>query len=85
MKKERLKGFFVAKLNNSLFHDRDSFVQKTEDHLEAVKVEADIEECVEELIEEGWIEYIEEGDNLKQVVPESERKQKTLPAGGSQQ
>ena len=85
VKKERLKGFIVAKLNNSLFHDRDSFLKKTEDHLEAVKIEADIEECVEELIEEGWIEYIEEGNNLKQIVPESESKQKTLAGGGSQQ
>ena len=83
MEKERLKGFIIAKLDNSLFKDRDSFIENTEDHLEAVKVEADIEECVEELIEEGWVEYIEEGNNLKQVLPESDRKQKTLPAGGS--
>ncbi|WP_157573595.1 hypothetical protein [Haloplanus natans] len=84
MKKERLKGFIIAKLDNSLFKDRDNFIKDSEENLEAVRVEADIEECVEELIEEGWIEYIEEGNNLKQVVPESEKKQKTLPAGGSQ-
>lgn len=78
MKKERLKGFIMAKLNNSLFHDRDSFLEKAKQDLEPVTVDADIEECVEELIEEGWIEYIEEGNNLKQVLPESEKKQKTL-------
>jgi len=78
VKKERLKGFIIAKLDNSLFKDRDSFIKKAESHLEAVTVDADIEECVEELIEEGWIEYIEEGNNLKQVLPESQKKQKTL-------
>ena len=81
MKKERLKGFIIAKFDNSLFKDRDSFIENAEDHLEAVKVDADIEDCVEELIEEGWVEYIEEGNNLKQVVPESEKKQKTLSTG----
>ena len=81
MKKERLKGFIIAKLNNSLFHDRDSFLEKAKQDLEPVTVDADIEECVEELIEEGWIEYIEEGNNLKQVFPESEKKQKTLSTG----
>lgn len=81
MKKERLKGFIIAKLNNSLFHDRDSFLEKAKQDLEPVTVDADIEECVEELIEEGWIEYIEEGNNLKQVLPESEKKQKTLSTG----
>ena len=78
MEKERLKGFLIAKLDNSLFRGRDRFLERAEQHLEGVTVEADVEECVEELIKEGWIEYIEEGNNLKQVVPESEKKQKTL-------
>jgi len=49
-----------------------------------VKLETSVEECVEELIEEGWIEYIEEGNNLEQTLPESEKKQKTLPVGENQ-
>jgi len=79
-----LKGFIIAKLNNSFFHDRDSFLEKTKDHLEDVKLETSVEECVEELIEEDWIEYIEEGNNLQQTLPESEKKQKRLPTGENQ-
>lgn len=78
MKKERLKGFLIAKLNNSAFHDKDSFLEKTKEHLEPVYLEADVDECFEELIEEGWIEYHEEGNNVEQVLPDSEKKQKTL-------
>lgn len=67
MQKERLKGFMIAKLNNSFFHDKDSFLEKTKDHLEPVNLEADVDECFEELIEEGWIEYHEEGNNVEQA------------------
>lgn len=85
MKKERLKGFIIAKLNNSVFHDKDSFLGKIREHLEPVKLEADVDECFEELIEEGWIRYHEEGNNVEQVLPESAKKQKTLEeaAGGA--
>ncbi|WP_276273651.1 hypothetical protein [Haloarcula litorea] len=78
MEKERLKGFIIAKLNNSVFHDKDRFLEKTKKHLEPVHLEADVDECFEELIEEDWIEYHEEGNNVEQVLPESEKKQKTL-------
>jgi hypothetical protein len=78
VEKERLKGFIIAKLNNSGFHDKDSFLKKTKEHLEPVHLEADVDECFEELIEEGWIKYNEEGNNVEQVLPESEKKQKTL-------
>jgi hypothetical protein len=78
VEKERLKGFIIAKLNNSVFHDKESFLEKTKEHLEPVHLEADVDECFEELIEEGWIKYNEEGNNVEQVLPESEKKQKTL-------
>jgi len=80
MKEERLKGFILAKANNFHFYDLDSFIEKTEEHLEPVDLECDVSSAVDDLIEEGWLEYIEEGNNIKQVLPENQRKQQKLEA-----
>jgi len=80
MKEERLKGFILAKANNFHFYDLDSFIEKTEEHLEPVSLEYSVREAVDDLIKEGWLEYIEEGNNIKQVLPENQRKQEKLEA-----
>lgn len=80
MNEERMKGFILAKANNYHFHDLDSFIEKTEEHLEPVDLECEVEEAIDDLMKEGWLEYIEEGNNVKQVLPENQRKQRRLEA-----
>jgi len=80
MNEERLKGFILAKANNFHFYDLDSFIEKTKEHLEPIDLECEVREAIDDLIEEGWLEYIEEGNNIKQILPENQRKQQKLEA-----
>jgi len=80
MNEERLKGFILAKANNFHLYDLDSFIEKTEEHLEPVSLECSVREAVGDLIKEGWLEYNQEGNNVKQVLPENQRKQQKLEA-----
>jgi hypothetical protein len=76
--KDYLKGYLLSSLDSFMAHDRDSFVEKMEGHLEDINLEASIETCLDELIEEDWIRYVEEGNNLYTVTPEDKKTQKTL-------
>lgn len=68
--KEQVKWFMLGGLSGMALHDRESFIEKTKSSLGKIVEGQDLEGCLEELIEEGWVEHIEEGDNIKTTTPE---------------
>jgi len=70
MNEDMIKGFMLGGLNNFHLHDKDGFIQKTEYSLGAIVEEKDIEALLDEMIEEGWIKYYEEGNSIQTSTPE---------------
>jgi len=72
MNEDMVKGFILGGLNATMFVDKETHIEKTENALNNVDIDVDIEELVDELIEEGWIKYNEEGNNIQTSIPEDE-------------
>jgi hydrogenase maturation factor HypE len=70
MNKDEMRGFVIGKLSSLYVIDYDTFQEQCIEALREVETEAQVTGVIDELREEGWIEYIEEGNNIKSSLPE---------------
>ena len=70
MNEDMVKGFMLGGLHATAWKDKERHLEATKTALGEIVQDKDLEALLDELIEEGWVNYNEEGNNIQTSSPE---------------